>query len=98
MRKGNAGFAPRTISAESVPRISPLNQCFSISSIVMRTESLKKTPHAMLSRAVCGIRGRTLIINLPGSLRAAKENLAVVMPAIPHAVAKICGSEEECGR
>ena len=45
-----------------------------------------KTPHAMLSRAVAGIRGSTLIVNLPGSPKAARENLEVILPALPHAV------------
>jgi molybdopterin biosynthesis enzyme MoaB len=52
----------------------------------MRMESLKITPHAMLSRAVCGIRKKTLIINLPGSPKAAVENLHTVLPVIQHAV------------
>jgi molybdopterin biosynthesis enzyme MoaB len=64
----------------------------------MRTESLKKTPHAMISRAVAGIRRKTLIVNLPGSPRAVRENLAVLLPAIPHAVEKIKGSEADCAR
>lgn len=53
----------------------------------MRAASLQISPHAMLSRAVCGIRGRTLIVNLPGSPRGATENLRVILPALPHAVA-----------
>ena len=53
----------------------------------MRMASLQRTPHAMLSRAVCGIRGRTLIINLPGSPRGAVENLRAILPALPHAIA-----------
>jgi molybdopterin adenylyltransferase len=52
----------------------------------MRQESLKITPHAMLSRAAAGIRGRVLIINLPGSPKAAVENLRVVLPVLEHAV------------
>ena len=52
----------------------------------MRIASLKITPHAMLSRAVVGIRGGTLIVNLPGSPKAAKENLEVIKPALPHAI------------
>jgi molybdopterin biosynthesis enzyme MoaB len=52
----------------------------------------------MLSRAVAGTRGRTLIINLPASPRAVRENLEAIMDALPHAVEKIKGSQEECGR
>ena len=57
----------------------------------MRAESLKKTPHAMISRAVAGIRKQTLIVNLPGSPKAVRENLAVILPALPHAIEKIKG-------
>jgi molybdopterin adenylyltransferase len=52
----------------------------------MRAASLAKTPHAMLSRSVAGIRGQTLIINLPGSPRAVEENLQIIAPALPHAI------------
>jgi len=52
----------------------------------MRSASLRITPHAMLSRIVTGIRKRTLIINLPGSPKAALENLEIVMPVLPHAI------------
>ncbi|MBM4123565.1 MAG: MogA/MoaB family molybdenum cofactor biosynthesis protein [Nitrospira sp.] len=55
----------------------------------MRSESLKKVRTAMLSRGTVGIRGRTLIVNLPGSLKGAKENLAVVQPVLEHLVEKI---------
>jgi len=62
----------------------------------MRQASMTKTPHAMISRAVAGLRGKTLIINLPGSPKGVRENLAVVLPAIPHAVEKIQGSDRDC--
>lgn len=52
----------------------------------MRVRSMSKTPYAMLSRAVAGIRKNTLIVNLPGSPKAVEENLAVIMPALPHAI------------
>jgi molybdopterin biosynthesis enzyme MoaB len=52
----------------------------------MRSESLKKTAHAMLSRAVAGIRRHTLIVNLPGSPKGALENLQTVLPVLPHAI------------
>jgi len=63
---------------------------------VMRQRSLATTPNAMLSRAMAGIRGRTLIINLPGSPGGAVENLEAVWPAVPHAVAKIQGDQSDC--
>jgi molybdenum cofactor synthesis domain-containing protein len=62
----------------------------------MRYMGLKKTPHAIISRAVAGIRGKTLIINLPGSPRAVEENLEVILPVLPHAIEKIKGSKKEC--
>ena len=81
---GGTGFAPRDVTPEAtravVEREAPgLAEA-------MRAESLKKTPHAMLSRAVAGIRGRTLIINLPGSPKGALENLQTILPVLPHAV------------
>ena len=64
----------------------------------MRAASLAKTPHAMLSRAIAGIRGRTLIVNLPGSPRAVQECLEVLMPALPHAITILVGEGGECAR
>jgi molybdopterin adenylyltransferase len=55
----------------------------------MRQESLRKVRTAMLSRGTAGIRGATLIVNLPGSLKGAKENLAVILPVLEHTVEKI---------
>jgi molybdenum cofactor synthesis domain-containing protein len=63
---------------------------------VMRSAGLRNTPHAMLSRAVAGIRGRSLIINLPGSPTGALESLEAVAPALPHALEKIAGDDKEC--
>jgi len=81
---GGTGFSPRDRTPEAtravVDRLAPgLAEA-------MRLASLKQTPHAMLSRAVCGIRGSTLIINLPGSPRAARENFSVLLPVLEHAV------------
>ncbi len=64
----------------------------------MRSEGLKKTSRAMLSRAVAGVKGRSLIINLPGSPKAVEENLAVILDVIPHAIEKIKGDPSECAR
>jgi len=62
----------------------------------MRAASLKKTPHAMISRAIVGVRKDTLIINLPGSPRGADENLSVVLPALNHALSKLAGDTSDC--
>jgi molybdopterin biosynthesis enzyme MoaB len=62
----------------------------------MRMQSLQKTPHAMVSRAVVGVRKQTMIINLPGSPKAARENLETLLPALPHALAKLTGDPSDC--
>lgn len=63
----------------------------------MRAESLKKTNHAMLTRAVAGVRKNTLIINLPGSVKGVRECLEVILPALPHALDILTGRGGECG-
>jgi molybdenum cofactor synthesis domain-containing protein len=81
---GGTGFSPRDVTPEAtlavVQRLAP-----GIAE-AMRLESLRVTPHAMLSRAVAGIRGAALIVNLPGSPKGALENLTVILPVLPHAV------------
>jgi molybdenum cofactor synthesis domain-containing protein len=90
---GGTGFARRDVTPEAtraiVERLTPgLDEA-------MRSASLQITPHAMLSRAVSGIRKQTLIINLPGSPKGATENLQVVLPALEHAVHLL--REEDAG-
>lgn len=81
---GGTGFSPRDVAPEATRAV--IQRDAPGIAETMRAESLKKTPHAMLSRAAAGIRGRTLIINLPGSPKGALENLETVIPVLPHAV------------
>jgi molybdenum cofactor synthesis domain-containing protein len=81
---GGTGFAPRDVTPEATRSI--LHREAPGLAEAMRAESLRVTPHAVLSRAVSGIRGRTLIINLPGSPKGAVENLGTLLPILPHAV------------
>ncbi len=91
---GGTGVSPRDVTPEATMRI--LYRVIPGFGEVMRQKSLEKTPHAMISRAVAGIRGNTLIINLPGSPKGAIENLEAVWAAVPHAVSKIQGDQSEC--
>lgn len=91
---GGTGLTPRDVTPEAT--LSILDRIAPGFAEVMRAESLKKTPHAMLSRAVSGTRKNTLIINLPGSPRAVKECLEAILPALPHAMETIMGQAREC--
>jgi len=93
---GGTGVSPRDVTPEAT--LAVLGRTVPGMAEAMRAGSLQKTPHAMISRAVAGIRGRTLIINLPGSPRGAVENLEIVLPAVEHAIAKIQGDPSDCGR
>lgn len=81
---GGTGFSPRDVTPEATRAV--IEREAPGLAEAMRAASLKITPHAMLSRVVTGIRGRTLIVNLPGSPKGAVENLQVLLPVIPHAV------------
>jgi molybdopterin adenylyltransferase len=81
---GGTGFGPRDVTPEATMAV--IQRPTPGLAEAMRNANLRITPHAMLSRATAGIRSRTLIINLPGSPRAATENLAVLVPILPHAV------------
>ena len=92
---GGTGFAPRDVTPEAtaavVDRFAP-----GISEAI-RMKSLAVTDRAMLSRAVSGIRGKTLIVNLPGSPKAVAESLDVILPVLPHAVETLSGNTQNCG-
>ena len=87
---GGTGFAPRDVTPEATRAVVD-REAPGIPE-AMRQESLKITGHAMLSRAAAGMRGRTLIVNLPGSPKAVKENLDVFLPVLPHALELLAGS------
>lgn len=91
---GGTGFAPRDVTPEATRAVIE-RETPGIAE-ALRAESLKVTPHAMLSRGVAGIRARTLIVNLPGSPKAVRENMDVLLPVLPHALellAEAPGSE-----
>jgi molybdopterin adenylyltransferase len=92
---GGTGVSPRDVTPEATMQV--VERLIPGMGELMRLKSLEKTPMASLSRAVAGIRGRTLIINLPGSPKGARENLEAVWPVIGHAVEKIRGDQSDCG-
>lgn len=93
---GGTGVSPRDVTPDATLEV--IDKEIPGMAEVMRFESLKKTPRAMISRAVVGLRGCTLIINLPGSPKGVRENLSAILPAISHAVEKIKGDQTECAQ
>jgi len=91
---GGTGVDPRDVTPDATREI--LDREVPGMAEAMRADSQKRVPTAMLSRAVVGIRGKTLIVNLPGSPGGARENLAVLLPVIPHAIGKIRGEGGDC--
>lgn len=93
---GGTGLSPRDVTPDATLEIIE-RQVPGIAE-AMRLEGLKKTNRSMLSRAVAGVKGQTLIINLPGSPKAVKENLEVVIDVLTHAIEKIKGDTQDCAR
>lgn len=91
---GGTGVSPRDVTPEATLQV--LHRVIPGFSEAMRAASLTKTPFAIVSRAVCGIRNRTLILNLPGSPKAAVENLEAVWAAVPHTIRKLQGDPADC--
>jgi molybdenum cofactor synthesis domain-containing protein len=93
---GGTGVAPRDVTPEATREI--IDRELPGMAEAMRAASLLKTPRAMISRAIAGIRKQTLIVNLPGSPKAVRENLAVILPALEHTIEKIQGNPSDCAR
>jgi molybdopterin adenylyltransferase len=91
---GGTGLAPRDHTPEATTAVADRLAPGFVEA--MRARSLEVTPHAMLSRAVAAVRGKTLIINMPGSPKACREHFAVIAPALEHAVETLRGEAYEC--
>jgi molybdenum cofactor synthesis domain-containing protein len=91
---GGTGLSPADVTPQAMAKVID----YSVPGIgeAMRAASLKKTAHAMLSRAIAGVRGSSLIINLPGSPKGVEENLSVVLPALKHGLSKLAGDSTDC--
>ena len=93
---GGTGLSARDVTPEAT--LAVIEKEIPGMAEAMRAESMKFTPHAMISRAVCGLKGTTIIVNLPGSPKGAKECLEVVVPALNHAIDMVCGDASECAQ
>jgi molybdenum cofactor synthesis domain-containing protein len=91
---GGTGVSPRDVTADATLKV--IDKEVPGMAEAMRFASSKITPYAMVSRAMAGIRGQCLIINLPGSPKGATENLSVILPALQHAIEKIKGDDRDC--
>lgn len=91
---GGTGLSPSDVTPQAMKEVID----FEVPGMAeaMRAQSLKKTPHAMISRAMAGVRKRCLIINLPGSPGGVRDNLSVVLPALKHALEKLGGDTSDC--
>ena len=93
---GGTGFSPRDVTPEATASV--IERPAPGIGEAIRAEGMKKTPHAILSRGVAGIRGATLIVNLPGSPRAVRESMDAVMTALVHGIEVLKGQAVECAR
>jgi molybdopterin adenylyltransferase len=91
---GGTGLSPSDVTPQAMKKV--IDYQVPGMAEAMRAASLKKTPHAMISRAMVGVRKTCLIINVPGSPVGAMENLSVVLPALNHALSKLSGDTSDC--
>jgi len=91
---GGTGVGPRDVTPDATRAV--IDKEIPGMAEAMRLAGLQKTPFAMISRAMVGCRGKTLIINLPGSPKGVRENLEAILKAIPHAVEKLKGDPADC--
>jgi molybdenum cofactor synthesis domain-containing protein len=96
LTNGGTGFSKRDVTPEATRNV--IERYVPGIGEAMRSNSLKITPKAILSRAIAGIRGDSLIVNLPGSPKGAKENLEVIIPPIRHGIEILTGEASECAR
>lgn len=93
---GGTGLSPRDVTPDATREV--IDKEIPGIAEIMRSEGMKKTRRSMLSRAVAGVREQTLIVNLPGSPKAVKENLEVILDILSHAIEKIKGETSDCAR
>jgi molybdenum cofactor synthesis domain-containing protein len=93
---GGTGLSPRDVTPEAT--LAVVERLIPGMAEAIRAAGLGHAPHAMLSRAVCGLRGQTIIVNLSGSPHAVREQLAAILPVLPHAIATASGLPSDCGR
>ena len=93
---GGTGFSERDVTPEATEVV--IERKVPGFSEIIRVEGQKKTPRAILSRGISGIRKKTLIINLPGSIKGVKDSLEIIYPQLPHGIDILTGRDAECGQ
>jgi molybdenum cofactor synthesis domain-containing protein len=93
---GGTGLGPRDVTPEATRAV--IERDAPGLAELIRLRSLEITPHASLSRGIAGVRGQTLIVNLPGSPKAVREAIGFLAPALPHAIETVSGRAVECAR
>ncbi|MGA1867117.1 MAG: MogA/MoaB family molybdenum cofactor biosynthesis protein [bacterium] len=95
LTSGGTGLSPRDVTPEATRAV--IEKDAPGFSEAIRIQGISSTPFSILSRAISGIRGKTLVINLPGSPKGAQEGLSIILPTLSHALAKLLGDPAECG-